>query len=180
MTEKLPGGKFFSFSFFFPHIAGEPDLFRGSPRGADCGAADPVRDRACARQVLWMLSDRAEIFCCMSFGPISFAGRITTPGTVRRETGTGSTMTTSFTLARGNRICLAGRYTGYSLARGGFCGTCNDRIDRWYIDNDSDTTLDRRGPGHRTRAEALDAFARRNFSEIVPERFLPGASRPRY
>lgn len=74
----------------------------------------------------------------------------------------------SLTLSRGNRICLNGRYTGYSLSRGGFFGTCNDRADRWYIDDDSDTTLDRRGAGYCTRAEALDGFAEQKKIENRP------------
>lgn len=64
------------------------------------------------------------------------------------------------TLSRNNRVCENGVFTGYSFERGSFYGTCDDRADRWYIDHADDSLRDRRGPGHRTRADALECIAR--------------------
>lgn len=63
-----------------------------------------------------------------------------------------------YTLSRGNRICKNGRYTGYSLGRGSFSTTCDDRLDRWYIEDDESRVVDRRGAGFRTRSDALYAL----------------------
>jgi len=57
-------------------------------------------------------------------------------------------------------------YKGYTLSRGAYSGTTDDRLDRWYIDRiesyDSDgvrsNIQDRRGPGYRTQREAKDAI----------------------
>jgi hypothetical protein len=51
------------------------------------------------------------------------------------------------------------RAAGYELVRGSYYGTTDDRADRWYIDLDFVTTVDRRGSGYRTKREALDALA---------------------
>ena len=45
-------------------------------------------------------------------------------------------------------------YKGYEITHGGYHGTTDDRADRWYIDDPDSTTIDRRGPGYRTIAEA--------------------------
>lgn len=52
---------------------------------------------------------------------------------------------------------------GWTIRRGSYHGTTDDRADRWYADRDDGDTLDRRGPGHPTREaaaqSALDAEA---------------------
>jgi hypothetical protein len=45
-------------------------------------------------------------------------------------------------------------HRGYSIQRGAYYGTSDDRADRWYIDNQTTTVVDRRGPGYATLAEA--------------------------
>lgn len=45
-------------------------------------------------------------------------------------------------------------YKGYEITRGSYEGTADDRIDGWYIDDPENTTIDRRGSGHRTINEA--------------------------
>ena len=54
---------------------------------------------------------------------------------------------------------------GYRLVRGAYRGTTDDRIDRWYWDNERSSTIDRRGAGYRTRREALDTLADRLLDE---------------
>jgi hypothetical protein len=46
------------------------------------------------------------------------------------------------------------RDAGYTIGRGAYHGTCDDRIDRWYHWSISGP-IDKRGVGFRTRAEAL-------------------------
>jgi hypothetical protein len=52
------------------------------------------------------------------------------------------------------------RTLGYTISRGDYIGTSDDRADRWYISRDGDI-YDRRGPGYRTRTEALQELGRR-------------------
>ena len=47
---------------------------------------------------------------------------------------------------------------GYSLVRGAYIGTCDDRADRWYVEHESDTIIDRRGAGYATKKDAYDAI----------------------
>ena len=51
-------------------------------------------------------------------------------------------------------------YRGYVIRRGGYQGTADDSIDRWYIDHADADTLDRRGPGYRTLADARTGIDR--------------------
>ena len=46
------------------------------------------------------------------------------------------------------------RYRGFTIARGDYVGTSDNRLDRWYIDEDGVDLRDRRGSGWRTLAEA--------------------------
>ena len=46
------------------------------------------------------------------------------------------------------------RNAGYKLRRGGFFGTNDNRADRWYI-LEIDEAADLRGPGFKTKKEAL-------------------------
>lgn len=41
--------------------------------------------------------------------------------------------------------------------RGAYQGTTDDRLDRWYWYLAGRETIDRRGPGYRTRREAIAA-----------------------
>lgn len=63
------------------------------------------------------------------------------------------------TLSHQNRVCLAGKYTGYSLSRGDFVDTIQDCCDLFYIDHEDDHFRDRRF-GYPTRSEALNAIRR--------------------
>lgn len=49
-------------------------------------------------------------------------------------------------------------YHGYSIVRGAYQGTTDDRLDRWYVQHPTDTAIDRRGPGYATIAEAKRAI----------------------
>jgi len=48
----------------------------------------------------------------------------------------------------------AGIPARYDIMRGGYYGTTDDRADRWYTYDAADIIIDKRGPGHATRAEA--------------------------
>lgn len=56
---------------------------------------------------------------------------------------------------RKNRIAKL-RRAGWAVRRGGYVGTCDDRIEGWYIDSPQCDYADRRGPGYPTRAAAWD------------------------
>lgn len=70
----------------------------------------------------------------------------------------------TLTLSRDNRICHDRKYMGYFLRRGGYVGTVQDRLDRFYIHHEDDELWDRRH-GYRTRKEALDALYYLLFGE---------------
>ncbi len=53
---------------------------------------------------------------------------------------------------------LAATELGYTLRRGGYRYAVCDRLDRWYWDRDEDDFCDRRGMGHATRLDALEAL----------------------
>jgi hypothetical protein len=63
-----------------------------------------------------------------------------------------------YTLTGDNRILRNGEPTGYSVGRGAYVGTTDDRADGWYVERD-DGPVQRFGRGHRTRLLALQAFA---------------------
>lgn len=47
---------------------------------------------------------------------------------------------------------------GYTVVRGSFVGTTDDRIDRWYLEHPDDHPwVDRRGPGYNTLRDAYAA-----------------------
>jgi hypothetical protein len=48
--------------------------------------------------------------------------------------------------------------SGYEIVRGSYVSTPDDRIDRWYVQHEDDTIVDRRGPGYATKADALQAI----------------------
>jgi len=52
------------------------------------------------------------------------------------------------------------RKLGYEIVRGAYQNTSDDRLDRWYIQLIDSNIIDRRGPGFRTRREALDHLER--------------------
>ena len=47
---------------------------------------------------------------------------------------------------------------GWTILRGGYVDTCDDRIDGWYIDPPDTDYWDRRGPGYRTLRDACEAI----------------------
>ncbi len=51
------------------------------------------------------------------------------------------------------------RKAGYTIRRGSYIGTPDDRLDRWYIERIDAPCVDRRGSGFRTRREALEDLA---------------------
>ncbi len=54
-------------------------------------------------------------------------------------------------------------YKGYTITRGAYQGTTDDRMDRWYVQSADDEAIDRRGAGHATLADAkaaIDEMAR--------------------
>jgi hypothetical protein len=61
-------------------------------------------------------------------------------------------------IAGAARTARAHRYRGYSIARGSYRGTHQDRIDRWYIDAPAAALRDRSGPGYPTLADATAAI----------------------
>lgn len=61
------------------------------------------------------------------------------------------------------------RRNRYSVTRGAYTGTVDDRIDRWYIHDHNSTTIDRRGPGYFTKREALAEAHRLNAAHVVIE-----------
>ena len=51
------------------------------------------------------------------------------------------------------------RRRGWTIERGAYTGTTDDRRDRWYVYRlDAYNAVDRRGPGYATRREALEAL----------------------
>jgi hypothetical protein len=57
------------------------------------------------------------------------------------------------------------QYRGYTITRGSYQGTQDDRLDGWYIDDPSSNTADRRGRGFPTLADAkrhIQAFTYEN------------------
>ena len=52
------------------------------------------------------------------------------------------------------------KYHGYRISRGAYQGTCDDRLDRWYIDSIEADYLDRRGAGYRTTRDAKNEIDR--------------------
>jgi hypothetical protein len=69
-------------------------------------------------------------------------------------------MTDRYTLRRRPndwpRVLRNGKATKYYINEGSFRGTSDDRIGRWYVQSDDTDYSDKRGPGCRTQAEALD------------------------
>lgn len=58
----------------------------------------------------------------------------------------------TITLAKARRL-------GWTIERGAYYGTTDDRADRWYVYRlDTYGAVDRRGPGFATRHEALKAL----------------------
>lgn len=51
------------------------------------------------------------------------------------------------------------RELGWTVERGAYIGTCDDRADRWYAYKlGTYDAIDRRGRGHRTRRDALNSI----------------------
>jgi len=62
---------------------------------------------------------------------------------------------------RQSRRCTTAqaRALGYTIVRGSYTGTPDDRADRWYIDHDDDTAVDHTGPGYASRVDVLQRIA---------------------
>jgi hypothetical protein len=45
-------------------------------------------------------------------------------------------------------------YKGYEITKGNYRNSNDDNIDGWYIDDPDSSTIDRRGRGHQTLADA--------------------------
>lgn len=58
---------------------------------------------------------------------------------------------------------------GYRVVRGAYQGTSDDRADRWYVEREDATVVDRRGPGHATVGEALEDADRRSLEELAAD-----------
>jgi len=73
------------------------------------------------------------------------------------------------------RYIATGRYrivgTDYEIARGSYHGTQDDNARTWYVDHIDDKTMDRRGSGHATRAEAVADL----LDTLEQDRFLDRA-----
>jgi hypothetical protein len=50
------------------------------------------------------------------------------------------------------------RYRGWTITRGGYLDTIDDRCDGWYVDHADSDILDRCGAGYRTLADAAEAI----------------------
>jgi len=48
---------------------------------------------------------------------------------------------------------------GFSVMRGGYHGTTDDRIDRWYVEHPATDCVDHRGSGFKTLRDAYHATA---------------------
>lgn len=48
---------------------------------------------------------------------------------------------------------------GYSISEGAYQSTTDDRLGRWYVQAPGQDYIDRRGPGHASRAQAWAAAA---------------------
>jgi len=74
---------------------------------------------------------------------------------------------------------MANKSKRYTVGRGAYYGTPEDRADRWYVEDGESREVDRRGPGYRTRAEArraLDALLSLHESEAEQDA-LEGVNR---
>ena len=52
------------------------------------------------------------------------------------------------------------KYRGYWVSRGAYSGTCDDRLDGWYVDPPGADRLDRRGVGYPTVRDAKNKIDR--------------------
>jgi hypothetical protein len=50
------------------------------------------------------------------------------------------------------------KHGDYHISQGSYIGTTDDRIEGWYVDPVNADTLDRRGPGFDTLAEAVQSI----------------------
>jgi len=47
---------------------------------------------------------------------------------------------------------------GWTIQRGSYTGTTDDRLGRWYAEREDADSVDRRGPGHATIQDAVDSI----------------------
>lgn len=62
-----------------------------------------------------------------------------------------------YTLDKGNRILRDGEPTGYSVGRGSYIGTSDNKVGRWYVERDTGL-VNRPGRGYATKKAALAAY----------------------
>jgi len=67
-------------------------------------------------------------------------------------------MTQASLTISGDRVIRNGKFTGYTLSRGSFISTPDDRLDRWYFEHEDATMVDRRGSGYATKLLAVEAL----------------------
>jgi len=72
--------------------------------------------------------------------------------TAKEARSTGGTKMDRMTTAKARKL-------GWTVGRGAYTGTTDDRADRWYIRREDGGPIDRRGRGWPTRQAALDAIA---------------------
>lgn len=67
------------------------------------------------------------------------------------------------------------RRDGYEITRGALTGETDDRAGRWYVERLDADEVDRRGPGYRTKAEALAAAWQEAEQEAYRRNLIEGA-----
>ena len=55
------------------------------------------------------------------------------------------------------------RYHGYTISRGDYIDTPDNRLDRWYVEPESSTSVCRLGRGYATIIEAKSAIDGQNL-----------------
>jgi len=63
------------------------------------------------------------------------------------------------TISKTGAVMVGGAAIGWTVGRGAYQGTTDDRLDRWYATRDGADLVDRTGPGYATRREAAEAAA---------------------
>lgn len=72
-----------------------------------------------------------------------------------------------FTDAEMDRHAASSAPSGWTIRRGGYLGTTDNRADRWYIDREESDAWDRRGPGYATIQAAVDEARRLGATNVT-------------
>lgn len=67
-------------------------------------------------------------------------------------------LTTTRICAGSHNVRCDGKRTAYQINEGSYHNTPDDRLGRWYIERAHANMVDRRGPGHGTIKDALNAL----------------------